>query len=208
MKKRVVIANEWSSLREMLGLILTFEGDYEVVGEAASGLDAVSLCRLHRPNLVVLDLRLPELSTSEVVRRLHQDGSPTRSLVYSDGGCRSLILEVLRAKPHGFVGWSDPLAIVRGAIKAVAAGRGYFSPLATEILSGALGGDDGEISQREREVAQMMAEGVTSKGIATRLGISAKTVENHRARLMHKLQLHRVADVTRYAIAHGWISAD
>ncbi len=207
MKKRIVIADSKTSLREMLRQVLTSEGLYEVVGEAAAGIAALELCRLHQPNLVVLDLILPELSAGEVVRRLRRETPGTRALIYSDCGCATMVAETLRAKPHGYVEKSESLATLREAIAAVVAGRSYFSPFPSQLLYSVESGDGEPLSPREREIAQMTAEGGSSKDIADRLGISPKTVENHRMHIMQKLHIHCVADLTRYAVARGWVSA-
>jgi DNA-binding NarL/FixJ family response regulator len=119
-----------------------------------------------------------------------------------------MVTEALRARPDGFVEKSESLATLREAIAAVINGRSYFSAIPAEMLSLSLGGEDTAVSSREREVAQMIAEGGSSKTIADRLGIARKTVENHRLRIMKKLRVHCAADLARYAVARGWVSAE
>jgi DNA-binding NarL/FixJ family response regulator len=207
MKKRLVIADSKTSLREMLRQVLTSDGLYEIVGEAASGLAAVDLCRKLQPHLVVLDSVLPELSAAEVVRRLRRVTPGTRALIYSDCACALMVAETLRAKPHGYVERSESLATLHEAIAAVAAGSSYFSPFPAKMLYATEAADGELLTPREREIAQMTAEGGSSKDIADRLALAPKTVENHRMHIMQKLHIHCVADLTRYAVARGWVTA-
>ncbi len=208
MKKRIVIVDSKASLREMLRMILTSDGLYDVVGEAGAGLAGLELCRIHQPNLVLLDLFLPELSAAEIVRRVRREIPNTRALIYSDRGQAAVVAETLRAKPHGFVEKSDSLSTLLEAIAAVTAGRSYFSSFPSQMLFSVEDGKADKLSAREREIAQMTAEGGSSKGIADRLEISPKTVENHRMHIMRKLNMRCVADLTRYAVARGWVSAE
>ena len=210
MKKRIVIVDDHASVRDMLVCILKREPGYEVVGEAGTGLKALQVCAIQRPDLVILDLVLPELSGAEVLRRMSSSLPLTRVLVYSGTFNQAVIIEALKCRPHGYVEKSDTLQTLREAISTVAAGGSYFSQCAAGFLSAAHSGaeESSDLTSREREILQMVAEGGSSKDISLRLGVSNKTVENHRAHLMEKLQIHDVASLTRYAVRHGIVAAE
>ncbi|HWB58975.1 MAG TPA: response regulator transcription factor [Chthoniobacteraceae bacterium] len=209
MRKRIVIVDAHESIRDMLVSVLQREPDYAVVGRTGSGLKAVELCRMLQPDVVILDLMLPELSGSEVIRRAQASARATRVLVYTGTFDRALIIEALRCRPAGFVDKADPLDTLKEAIAVVAAGGNYFAARASGFLreSRMNAGIDSSLTNREREVLQLIAEGSSSKEISKRLGLSCKTVENHRSRLMNKIDVHEVAGLTRYAVRHGIVAA-
>lgn len=210
MKKRIVLVDDHTSIREMLATMLAADRRYQIVGEAATGVEALKVCRKAHPDLVVLDLGLPELAGHEVLRELQATPNGARVLIYSGTKNGPLILQTLKCRPAGFVSKFDALATVREAIAAVAAGRGYFTSFVTSYLFDKNVASDlaANLSLRECEVLQMIAEGYSSKEISVRLSIMAKTVENHRGNLMAKLRLHGVASLTRYAISRGLVVAE
>ena len=210
MKTRIVIVEDHASLRGMLTLILSQNKGYEVIGQADSGLSAIQLCRNLRPDLVILDLVLPELSGTEVLRRLRVSMPSVRVLVYSGTCNQGLVIETLKNDPDGFVNKSDSLETLREAIDAVATGCKYFSPFASRFLFNSIetNGRDFNLSEREREIVQLIAEGFSSKEISGRLQIAVRTVENHRANVMQKLHLHDVASLTLYAVRHGIVTVE
>jgi DNA-binding NarL/FixJ family response regulator len=210
MKTKVVVIDDHTSVRQMLGRLLELDGIYQVVGEGGTGLEALKLWRKLRPDVLIVDLMLPELSGAEVVRQVRAERGATRVLIYSGTLHQDLVLNALRARPHGFVHKEDPLDTFREALRAVSRGCSYFTPWATRLLDQA---NDGEIpsntlTPQERTVLQMIAEGRTSKEIAGRLNISPKTVEHYRASVMDKLGLHDVASLTRYAVQNGLVGID
>ena len=211
MKKRVVIIDDHTSVREMLALLLSRDGTYEVVGQAESGRAALALCRKTRPDIVILDLVLPEINGSEVLRHLRGNTPSPRVLIYSGTSNRTLVLEALRCQPHGFVEKGDSFTTLRQALDAVSAGCTYFSAFATGMLRSLPGPAEREktaLSSREREVLQMIAEGLSSKEISSRLSVAVRTVENHRANLMQKLHLHSIAGLTRHAVREGMVEIE
>lgn len=201
---RVVIVDDHVAIRKMLVVFLRREAGYEVVGETSSGLEALSLCAEMRPNLVILDLMLLELSGAEVIHRIREQTPTTRVLVYSGSQNLAAIRRCLQAEPDGFVEKFDDINILREGLKAVTAGRKFFTALPTSLLH-KLRYEKLDLTEREVEVLQLIAEGKFSKEIASRLNISFKTVENHRASLMHKLNARNTADITRYAMRAGLI---
>jgi DNA-binding NarL/FixJ family response regulator len=210
MKKRIVIVDDHASVRDMLMCILRRESGYEVVGEAGTGLVALQVCANLSPDLVILDLMLPELSGTEVIRRMHHSQPSVRTLVYSGTFSQSLIIEALKCQPHGFVEKTDTLQTLREAISTVAFGGSYFTRCAATFINSPLSGPIGVpgLTDREREILQLVAEGNSSKEISKRLGVASKTVENHRAHLMGKLHVHDVASLTRYAVRHGIVAME
>jgi DNA-binding NarL/FixJ family response regulator len=205
-----VLVDDYNSVRQMLGLVLEREGGYTLAGEARTGFEALKICARVRPRMVILDLALPELNGLELLRRLRADSRDVRVLVYTGTDNREMILETLRERPHGFVHKRDPLAILREALLTVTSGGSFLTPFATDLLDAARGTQPAAkpLSERERSVLQMVAEGMSNKEMASRLGIAPKTVEHHRATLMEKLDLHDVARLTRYALRMGVVAAD
>lgn len=209
-KLRVLLVDEQVSVRQMMGALLPGEGDYEPVGEAGTGYEALQQCRALKPDLVVLDLVLPELNGAGLIRELRVRAREVRTIVYSGTRQRALVLDALRARPHGFVLKQDPFSAFQEALRVVAGGCSYLTTFATRVLDDA--GDDSQkatqLSQREQAVLQMVAEGSPNKVIGARLGISPKTVEHYRMAVMQKLRLHDVASLTRYAVREGLVTAE
>ena len=206
MKKRVLIVDDHAAVRHMLAAVLTRETGYDVVGEAGTGLRALEMCGRLTPDVVVLDLVLPELCGLQVLRRLREDKARSRVLIFSGTANQALIVQALKCHPHGFVEKSDTLQTFWEALRAVAAGGIYLSPYASALLGDARSDDSLDLTRREQEILQLVAESRSSKEIAARLGIALKTVENHRAHLMAKLHLHDIAALTRYAVRNGLVS--
>jgi DNA-binding NarL/FixJ family response regulator len=210
MKNRVVVVDDHASIRQMLGIILAREGPYEVVGEAGNGFEALKVCRKMKPNLVVMDLMLPELNGVEVLRTLRGEMRDVRFMVYSGTLNRSLIVEALQARPHGFVHKADALSTFCEALRAVTNGCSYFTPFATKLMDDDRrnGGCPAGLTDRERAILQMIAEGMSNKEMASRFSIAPKTVEHHRAQVMQKLDMHDVAALTRYAVRLGLVPVE
>jgi DNA-binding NarL/FixJ family response regulator len=201
---RVLIVDDHVAIRKMLVVFLRREAGYEVVGETSSGLEALSLCSDLQPNLVILDLMLLELSGAEVIQRIREQNPMTRVLIYSGSQNLAAIRRCLQADPDGYVEKFDDINVLREGLKAVTAGRKFFTALPSSLIN-KLRYEKLDLTEREIEVLQLIAEGKFSKEIASRLNISFKTVENHRASLMHKLNARNIADITRYAMRAGLI---
>jgi DNA-binding NarL/FixJ family response regulator len=210
MKTSVVVVDDHASIRQMLALVLAREGPYEVVGEAGTGFEALKVCRRVKPRLVVLDLVLPELNGVEVLRSLRAELRDSRFMVYSGALSRALIAGALQARPHGFVHKTDPLSTFCEALHAVGNGCCYFTPFVTKLMDEEryASSPTATLTDRERAILQMIAEGFSNKEMASRFCIAPKTVEHHRAQVMHKLGKHDVATLTRYAVSLGLVTAE
>jgi len=210
MKKRIVIVDNHACVRDMLARVLYTEPAYEVVGEAGSGLMAMEICKSLRPDLMILDLELPELSGTEVMRRMTAALPLLRVLVFSSTSNQKLIIEALKCRPQGYVEKQESYDTLRQAISTVSSGGCYFTSCVNGILNNMHphSGGTHDLTDREREILQLVAEGRTNKQIACLLGVTNKTVENHRAHLMGKLGIHDIASLTRYAVRHGIVSLE
>lgn len=195
----------------MLSMILNVEPDYTIVGTTGNGHDAWALCQEKRPDLVILDIMLPEMNGVEILRRLHKHLPETRSLVFSGYQNAALVKATIRAGAHGFVEKTAPLAELKKGIELVANGGSYFGPAAANLLRDEVmnpresRGKSDVLTAREREVLHLIAESYSTKQVAAKLGVSVKTADNHRTNLMRKLDLHDVASLTRYAIQIGLV---
>lgn len=208
MKTSVAVIDGYAMMREMLAMVLTQEGRYEVTGQAESGLDALRLFRKKTPQLVILDLALPEMSGVEVLRYLRSKVPQTRVIIFSAAQNSEMILEALREQPHGYIHKGDSLAAFREALQAVNRGCSYFTPFAMDILNQIRKGQPcawEALTGRERVVLQMVAEGKSNKEMAMRLFVSVKTVENNRKQVMRKMGLKDVTALTRYAVRRGLV---
>ncbi len=191
----------------MLTVILKMEGGYEVVGEAAGGMSALKVCRETRPELVILDLELPELSGTHVIRLLPAEDWSARVLVYTSSTDESLLRQALAEGPHGFVRKEDPLPELRSALRAVASGSRYISPWSASLLPAHTEEPFKCLTPQECAVLQMIAEGRQKSDIAQVLGTREKEVDHHRRHVMQKLRLRDEGSLTQYAIRHRMVNA-
>src|SRR6202045_458735 len=201
---RVLLADDHSMVRKGFRLILEAQPDMEIAGEAGNGREAVELAEKLHPDVVVMDVAMPELNGIEATRRLATSVPRTRVLALSMHKDSVYVREILRAGARGYLLKDSVEAGLLAAVRAVANGDGYLSP----------GGSDAVLTDyrrhvtdpidllttREREVLQMIAEGKTNKEIATTLNLSVYTVDAHRGHIMDKLNLHSISELVRFAI--------
>ncbi len=214
----VLLVDDHAVVRSGLRILLESENDFQIVGETGDGLEALRLLEKLKPQIMVLDLMIPSLSGIEVARQTGHVSPQTRILIFSMHDNEAYVLESLRAGASGYAVKDTKTSEIVDAVRTVAAGRRYLSPPLTELaieayMQQAQTTPTREIfydtlTTREREVLQLGAEGHTAAKIGTRLFISSRTVEIHRANLMRKLSLHNQADLFRYALKKGLISPD
>lgn len=207
MKTRVLLADDHPLLRQGLRALLEREG-FAVAGEAADGAEAVELARRLRPDVAVLDLSMPLLSGMEAAREIQSEGLARSGVVLLTVHREDhYVLEALRAGIRGYVLKSQAPEQVAEAIRQVARGGVYLSAGLSEVLLDAYVNrkdpEEDPLSPRERQVLQLVAEGKTTKEVASALNISVKTADSHRSRLMKKLDIHETAGLVRYAIRRG-----
>ncbi len=210
---RVLVADDHTLVRQGLVSLLVDSGECEVVAEAADGMEAVEKARATRPEVAVIDLTMPRLSGLEAVRRIHEEMPQIRVLALTVHEEEEYVLPVVRAGASGYLVKDSAVAELLAAVRALHAGQGYFGPQAARVLAEqyrqpAHQVEDpyGALSPREREVFHLVVDGRTTKEIARQLGISVKTADNHRYRLMEKLGVHNTAELVRYAARRGLLS--
>ena len=203
----VLLADDHRLVREALRSALAQEADIRVVAEVGEGAAAIESVRSLQPDVVVLDIGLPDLNGIEVAARVQALHLPTRIVALSAYSDKRFVTEMLRAGAAAYVSKSAAGTELVVAIRAVAAGGSYLSPdVAGALVAEVRGAEpDGQVGlgRREREVLRLIAEGERSAAIAEALHISAATVEVHRRNIMRKLGLHTVAELTRYAVREG-----
>lgn len=207
---RVLIADDHTMVRESLVALLEASGRAMVVGQAANGLEALALAESLDPDVAIIDISMPGLGGLEVIRRLQLQAPRTRVLVLTMHEDQEYLLHAVRAGATGFLLKDSPAAELVAAVANVGEGRGHFSPDAARVLAEQLQRPDrslddpyGSLTPREREVFHLIVEGLSTKEVARRLDISAKTAENHRARVLAKLDARNTAEVIRYAVRRG-----
>ena len=205
---RVVIADDHHLVREGIRQVLQAGEDFEVVGQASNGAEALQLAESLSPDVLVLDVSMPGQSGIEVTSALRSRASGVRVLMLSVHDHPQYVIEAVRAGARGYLRKDTEPAELRRAIRAVAKGEAFFSPSVAQHLSAAIQGDTAPgpanrlagLTPREREVLQGIADGQTNKEIAAALGLSSRTVESYRESLMRKLGLYTVAELTRLAL--------
>jgi DNA-binding NarL/FixJ family response regulator len=211
---RVLLADDHSIVRRGLRSLLE-ESGHTVVAEAADGLDAVRLCEEHRPDLLILDIAMPKLNGIEVAARAQKLDHPPGVIMLSMHADESYILRALAAAARAYLLKSATDEDLLPAIRAVAAGKPFFSPAVTAVLvedymrtlkTRGLTDTFHLLTDREKEVLQLLAEGRSNKEVATLLDVGLSTVETHRANLMQKLNLHNTAEIVLYAVRKGVIA--
>lgn len=215
MKTRLLVADDHAVVRKGLRSILESHPGWEVVAEAANGREAVALSLEHQPDIVVMDINMPELNGLEATRQICKALPNTRVLTLSAHDSEQLVREMLVSGARGYVLKADAGEDLVAAVEALSVGRLFFTSSVSEFVMRGLRTPDepgktpelpSRLSPREREVIQLLAEGKTNKEVAATLDISVKTAETHRKHIMDKLDLHSLSDLVRYAIQNGIIS--
>jgi DNA-binding NarL/FixJ family response regulator len=209
---RILIADDHGIVVEGLKSLAEAEPDIEVVGIVADGREAVRHARESKPDVVIMDMSMPELNGADATRAILQNDPACRVIVLSMYAEREYVRRALKAGAMGYVVKRSAAKELVDAIRAVHAGQRYLSPRVADVVIGA-GADDkddllAKLSLREREVLQLLAEGNTGAEIAQRLSLSQKTVETYRARLVEKLGIRDLPGLVRFAIQRGIVTLD
>jgi len=208
---RILIADDHELARRGIRALIEGHPGWEVCGEAQDGREALERTREMKPDLVLLDIGMPNLNGLEAARQILANGAATRIVILTMNYSPQLVREVLAVGARGFLLKSDAGRDLITAVEAVQNHRTFFTSQVTEIVvDGYLKPEQTErpslgsrLTPREREVVQLLAEGKTSKEVAVALNVSVKTAETHRTNIMRKLDLHSVADLTLYALRNG-----
>jgi two-component system, NarL family, response regulator NreC len=206
---KILLVDDHALVRHGFRMILAAQPDMEIAGEAGNGNDAVELAQKLKPDVVVMDVAMPELNGIEATRRLIELSPRTRVLALSMHKDAVYVREILRAGARGYLLKDSADADLLAAVRAVAKGEGYLSPGVSDAVLSDYRRHVTDpldlLTSREREVLQLIAEGKTNKEIATSLNLSVYTVEAHRGRLMEKLNLHSTGELVRFAVRSGLI---
>jgi DNA-binding NarL/FixJ family response regulator len=208
-KIRIVLADDHGVVRQGFRRILDAQSDMEIVGEASNGREALEIATKLSPDVVVMDVAMPELNGIEATRRMGEAAPRTRVLALSMHKDSVYVREILRAGARGYLLKDSVDEDLIAAVRAIARGEGYLSPgVADAVLTDYRQHVTDPIdllTSREREVLQLIAEGKTNKEIATTLSLSVYTVDAHRGRIMEKLNLHSTGELVRFAIRKGLV---
>jgi two-component system response regulator NreC len=215
-KHRIIIAEDHTILREGLRSLLSSDPDLEIVGEAQDGQEAIRCVEKLRPNLVLMDLSMPRMNGLDAIKEIKKQSPDTKILVLTVHKNEEYIVATLQAGADGYALKDSTHAELGIAIKNVLSGNHYISPgISGRVIEGYLEGRKPlkpispfeTLTQRERGILKMIAEGYKNKDIADYLCISVKTVEKHRANLMQKLDLHNVSALTAFALEKGLVTS-
>ena len=208
---QILVADDHEVVRQGVRSLLEAHPDWSVCGEAVTGREAVAKAIEGRPDVVILDVTMPEMNGLEAARQIRRAVPTTKILVLTVHEIDQLVQEFIDVGVHGYLLKADTGRILVDAVKAVLRGERFFAPRLGEAADSTLARDSTPrietLTRREREVLQLLAEGKSNKEIGTALRISVKTAETHRARLMAKLGIHSMAELVRYAIRNQIIDA-
>ena len=217
MKIRVLVADDHAIIREGLGVMLGNQPDMEVIGVAADGREAIRLVERDEPDVAVIDISMPELNGIEAIQQLLPRHPHMKVIVLSIHATKPYVYRSLKAGAKGYLIKETAGLEVVQAVRAVARGERYLSQRIADLLTDVSFSNLEpsmeispleQLSPREREILQLVAEGKTSQEIAEKLSISPKTVDTYRSRLMHKIGVEDIAGLIKFAIQHGVISLE
>ena len=208
---RILLADDHTVVRQGLRKVLEERPEWQVVAEAGDGRDAVRLAEQHKPDVAVVDVAMPLLNGIEATRQITRRAPQTKVLVLSMYSDEAYVTQMLKAGATGYLLKDSADVDLLEAVQAVSQGKSFFSPAVARLMSDDYARQRGDnavdryesLSEREREIFQLVAEGKTNKEIAALLFISPSTVETHRARIMEKLDLHSAAEIVLYAVRRG-----
>ena len=208
-KIRILLADDHAVVRQGFKMILAAQADMEIVGEAGNGREALDLAGQLQPDVIVMDVAMPELNGIEATRRVGGVSPRSRVLALSMHKDSVYVREILRAGARGYLLKESIASDLLAAVRAIARGEGYLSPGVSDAVLNDYRRHVTDpidlLTSREREVLQMIAEGKTNKDIATVLNLSVYTVDAHRGRIMEKLNMHSATDLVRFAVRAGLV---
>jgi two-component system, NarL family, response regulator NreC len=208
-KIHILLVDDHAVVRQGFKMILAAQPDMEIVGEAGNGREALDLAGQLQPDVIVMDVAMPELNGIEATRRVADVSPRTRVLALSMHKDSVYVREILRAGARGYLLKDSISSDLLAAVRAIARGEGYLSPGVSDAVLNDYRRHVTDpidlLTSREREVLQMIAEGKTNKDIATVLNLSVYTVDAHRGRIMEKLNVHSVTDLVRFAVRCGLV---
>ncbi|HEU0010574.1 MAG TPA: response regulator transcription factor [Verrucomicrobiae bacterium] len=209
-KIRLLLVDDHPIVLDGIKSHLCAQPEFEIVGEAANGLDALQKARLLLPDVVLMDITMPQMNGLEATTVLRKQAPLAKILILTMHNSKEYIAQMIRAGARGYLLKDGSPAELVHAIKAVHAGEVFFAPSVSRVIVDQLVDGGGRVAEpvqnltdREREVLSLIAEGLLNKQIADKLGIGVRTIETHRERIMRKLDIHTVAGLTKYAIAQG-----
>jgi len=210
MALRILVADDHDLMRLGVRALLGGHQDWEICGEARNGREAIAQTEALKPDIVIMDITMPELNGLEAARKIRKTFPNVEVLILSVHYSDQLIREIVSAGVRGFLVKGDSERDLITAVEALSKHKSFFTPRATDVIINQLQGSGASeeepeltghrLTPREREIVQLLAEGRSSKQVAQSLSISVKTAETHRANIMRKLELHSVSELVRYAV--------
>jgi two-component system nitrate/nitrite response regulator NarL len=215
-KIRVLLADDHPVVRKGIRSWLSGVENLEVVDEAVNGQEAIAKVKEHNPDVVLMDVDMPKLNGLEATKLIRKDCPNTKVLILSMHTNKTVVLQIIQSGAHGYVLKDAPPADVLRAIESVDSGEPFFSPDINQIVLNQYLAETGaeqaptavKLTNRERQVLAMIAEGQSNKDMASKMGVGVRTVETHRERMMAKLNIHSVAGLTKFAIANGIVNLE
>jgi DNA-binding NarL/FixJ family response regulator len=214
---RILVADDHDIVRRGLKQLLTSRAGWEVCAEAKTGREAVTLAEQMKPEVVVMDISMPDLNGLEAARRIRKQLPKTEIVILTLHFSDQLVRDIVEAGARAYIMKGDAERDLVTAVEAVANRRSFFTARAGDMLLNGFRGRDAvpegsgffrnRLTGREREIVQLLAEGKSSKEVAVALGISVKTAETHRANIMRKLEFHSISELVRYAVKNQIIEA-
>ena len=216
MSIRILLADDHTILRHGLSQSIGQQGDMEIIGQASDGLTAIRLNRELRPDLIIMDIRMPDMNGIEAAREILRDHPEVRIIALSMHSSKRFVTEMFKAGACGYLLKDCDFEELAGAIRTVMEGKTYLSPSISDVIvDHYMRSNEPEqssifsvLTKRERQVLQLLAEGKTTKQVGMQLHISPKTVEAHRLNIMNKLDIDNIAQLTKYAIQEGITSPE
>lgn len=215
MSVRILLADDHTLMRNGLRLLVERQPNLEVIGEASDGRQAVNFAEIHRPDVIIMDIAMPQLNGVEATRQIVTRSPSTAVAILSMHSDESYVIRSLKAGARAYLLKDSAEADLIAAIGAITVGKSFFSPAVRRLLKedymhqlAEVGAEDSYelLTNREREVLQMVAEGMSNKEVANVLSLSLYTVETHRTHILQKLNLHSVPELILYAVRKGIIS--
>jgi DNA-binding NarL/FixJ family response regulator len=209
---RILVADDHEIVREGVRALIQAHAGWTICGDAATGREAVTMATQLKPDIVIMDIGMPDLNGLEATRQIRKTLPDVEVLIFTANETEDIVRQVFQAGARGYLLKTEANKHLIPAVEMLCKHRTYFSSKVSEMIfsgfvQGRVGAEESGLTARERETVQLIAEGKSNKEVADIFGISVKTVETHRAAIMRKLKLKSMADLVRYAVRNGIVEA-